>query len=218
MFGELITKTKKSLVLTATGVFAITAAANAYEAPEQSYIIQGASPSTMIKLVEAVGGEVIQDISLTGGISASLTEQEVALLRQNNALLRFDDKSTDNKVAGFVWRKLGKNGKKTAAIETELDNKVAGFVWRKLGKNGKKTAAIEAELDNKVAGFVWRKLGKNGKKTAAMEAELDNKVAGFVWRKLGKNGKKTAAMEAELDNKVAGFVWRKLGKNGKKTA
>ncbi len=164
MINKLLTKSKKSLLLTATGVFALAATAHAYQAEEQAYMIQGASPSTMINLVESVGGEVIEDITLTGAISASLTQQEVAELQQKHSLLRFDDKSMDNKLAGFVWLKLGKKGKKNSE-EINLDNKVAGFVWLKLGKKGKKNSE-EINLDNKVAGFVWLKLGKKGKKIA----------------------------------------------------
>ncbi len=205
MFGELFKKSKKSLVLTSAGVLAIAATANAYQADEHSYIIQGASSTTMIQLVQSVGGEVIQNIALTDGISASLTAQEVLLLQQKNSLLRFNDTSVDNKVAGFVWGKIGK--KPPAAQESDLDNKVAGFVWGKIGK--KPPAAQESDLDNKVAGFVWGKIGKK-RPPAATQTELDNKVAGFVWGKIGK--KPPAAEQANLDNKIAGFVWGKIGK------
>ena len=164
MKSGLLTKSKKSLLLTATGALAIAATANAYQAEEQSYIIQGASPSTMIELVQSVGGEVIQGSTLSGGISASLTAQELVLLKQKHALLRFDEKSADNKIAGFVWHKLGKKGEREDA-NLNLDNKVAGFVWHKLGKKGEREDA-NLSLDNKVAGFVWHKLGKKGERNA----------------------------------------------------
>lgn len=184
MKSGLLKKSKKSLLLTATGALAIVATAHAYQAEEQSYIIQGASPSTMVELVQSVGGEVIQDITVTGGISASLTAQEVIMLKQKHALLRFDGKSTDDKIAGFVWKKLGKQGEQ--AKEFSVDNKVAGFVWKKLGKKGEK-ATQEFTSDDKIAGFVWKRLGKKGEQ-ATEEFNLDSKVAGFVWKKLGKKG------------------------------
>ena len=193
MFGELFKKSKKSLVLTSAGVLAIAATANAYQADEHSYIIQGASSATMIQLVQSVGGEVIQNITLTDGISASLTAQEVLLLQQKNSLLRFNDTSVDNKVAGFVWGKIGK--KPPAAQESDLDDKVAGFVWGKIGKK-RPPAATQTELDNKVAGFVWGKIGK--KPPAAEQANLDNKIAGFVWGKIGKKRPKKHRSQTDL--------------------
>ena len=164
MKGGLLTKSKKSLLLTATGALAIVATAHAYQAEEQSYIIQGASPSTMAQLVESVGGEVLKDTTLTGGISASLTAQELIMLKQKHALLRFDGKSEDDKVAGFIWHKLGKKGERRTA-DVNLDNQTAGFIWHKLGKKGERRT-VDVNLDNQTAGFIWHKLGKKGERFA----------------------------------------------------
>lgn len=195
MLGKFIKTTKKSIVLTVSGAFAVTAVANAYQAEEQTYIIQGASPATISQLVEHVGGEVIQNIKLVNGVSASLTEQEVSTLKGQNSLLRFDSKSNSDEVAGFVWDTIGTkgSGKKTKK-NNYSDSQVAGFVWDTIGKKGSVDKTKKNNFsDSQIAGFVWDYIGKKGSgKKTKKNSYSDSQIAGFVWDYIGKKGTKLA--------------------------
>jgi len=162
IMSNFLTKSKKAILLSTASFLTLVAATNVYQADNQetTYLVQGASKSTMTSLVQQAGGEVIQDIDVIQAISAELTESELNKLTEMNPLLRVTNnaetagfvwgakKTGTTRVAGFVW-----GAKKTGTT------RVAGFVW-----GAKKTGTT------RVAGFVW-----GAKKTGT------TRVAGFVW-------------------------------------
>jgi predicted DNA-binding WGR domain protein len=202
MLGKFIKTTKKSIVLTVSGAFAVTAVAHAYQAEEQTYIIQGASPATISQLVENVGGEVIQNIELVNGVSASLTDNEVSSLKDQNSLLRFDNKQKNDELAGIIWGKLGPTGEKYADSQ-------AGIIWGKLGPKGKTKGEKYADS---YAGIIWGKLGPKGKTKGEKYADS---YAGIIWGKLGPKGKTKGEKYADS---YAGIIWGKLGPKKRQVA
>ena len=156
MVRKLLTKTTKVVLITTASVFALLAASSAYTS-ERSYILNGASQATMISLIQQVGGEVQGNIDVTSGISATLTEQQVELLKESSPLLRINEAGV-TKVAGFVWDRPRKKTRKVAGFvwdrPRKKTRKVAGFVW---DRPRKKT--------RKVAGFVWDRPRKKTSKT-----------------------------------------------------
>jgi len=144
MLNKLFNRTKKILLLSTVSVFTLFAISNIYASPsnEVSYILQGASKTTMTKLVEQVGGEVIHDFSAINAISVSLTKDEVVALTAINPLMRISETLDSVKTAGFVWPIRTKQG----------DIETAGFVWPIRTKQG----------DIEVAGFVWPIRTKQG--------------------------------------------------------
>lgn len=112
MFNKIFNRTKKTLLLSTVAIFTLFAVSNIYASPsnETTYMLQGASKTTMTELVEQVGGEVIHDFSIINAISVSLTEEQATELNTINPLVRLSSKSKTIETAGFVWPIRTKQG------------------------------------------------------------------------------------------------------------
>lgn len=136
---KIINKTKKALFVSTLSVFSLMAAANMVE-QESAYIMQGASKTTMIELVEQVGGEVKHDFNVISAISANLTETELKALSERNPMIRFSTKDTEQ-TAGNWWTST-KKGKHVAGnwwTSTKKGKHIAGNWWTST-KKGKHIA------------------------------------------------------------------------------
>ncbi|WJG07935.1 S8 family peptidase [Aliiglaciecola sp. LCG003] len=110
----------------------------------QSFIVQGASQSTMQREVTAVGGVVLHKYKVIEAISASLTQQQISMVKSVNPMLRFfSDTGVDVSAAKWASKKPLKfdlNANQVvwytkSFIDQDLDIKQVELNWPK--ENGK---------------------------------------------------------------------------------
>jgi len=141
MVRNIFTKTKKAVFVASACVFTLLATAHATTSNE-TYILNGASQATIISVVQNIGGKVDQNIELTSGVSVTLSEEQVQLIKNNHPLIRVNN--AKNETAAIVWPKRTKKTTKKVArvVETKHDSyEVAAIVWpKRTKKTTKKTA------------------------------------------------------------------------------
>jgi hypothetical protein len=136
---NLITKTKKALIISTLSAFSVVAAANMVQ-QESAYILQGASKATMIELVKEVGGEMKHDFSVISAISANLTAEQVKALSEKNPLIRVSSKDVTE--TAINWWKTKTGGEKVAINwwKTKTGGEKLAINWWKTKTGGEKLA------------------------------------------------------------------------------